>query len=150
MTNTEFETILADTTKSIVGDISWSVDEDHSPSVEFRAEIQSDAGWPLFVRASYYPLINAITYALILKTEGRIYALDIGKDHHNPTCEQVGEVHKHRWTEQFKDKYAYDPVDISRESCDPLVIWKEFCLEAKLAHSGRLYPPPPIQKDFLQ
>jgi len=44
LTNTEFETVLSDTTKRIDGDIAWQEDEDHSPCVEFRAEIQSEAG----------------------------------------------------------------------------------------------------------
>jgi hypothetical protein len=56
LTNTEFEAILEDPSKRIDRDISWQEDEDHSPSVEFRAEIQSEAGWPLFVRGSYNPL----------------------------------------------------------------------------------------------
>ena len=43
---------------------------------------------------------RTLTYALILKTAGRIYGLDLGKDHHNPQCEQVGEKHKHRWSER--------------------------------------------------
>jgi|GEM_PF-5467784 len=60
LTNTEFETILEDTTKRIEKDIVWVEDEDHSPSVEFRAEIASENGWPLFVRGSYNPLAQAL------------------------------------------------------------------------------------------
>ncbi len=101
LTNTEFESILSDDSKRIDADIIWMEDEDHSPSVEFGAKVESDAGWPLFVRGSYNPLISALSYALILKTAGRVYALDLGKDHHNPQCDQVGEKHKHKWTEQF-------------------------------------------------
>ncbi len=52
LTNNEFEAILGDTTKRIDGDIAWQEDEDHSPCVEFCAEVQSDAGWPMFVRGS--------------------------------------------------------------------------------------------------
>lgn len=84
---TEFETMLNDTTKRIEGDIVWQEDEDHSPCQEFRAEIQSWSGWPLFVRGSYNPLIPALSYVLLLKTTGRVYGLDLGKDHHNPQCQ---------------------------------------------------------------
>lgn len=49
LTLTEFETMLGDATKRIEGDIVWQEDEDHSPCLEFRAEIQSGSGWPLFV-----------------------------------------------------------------------------------------------------
>jgi hypothetical protein len=149
LTNTEFETILSDATKQIEGDIAWQEDEDHSPAIEFRAEVASDAGWPLFVRGSYNPLVPAVTFALILKTVGRVYALDLGKDHHNPECEQVGEKHKHQWTEKFRDKEAYVPKDITAEASDPVAVWSQFCAEAKLAHNGDLGSPSTPQGDLF-
>jgi len=149
LTNNEFEAILEDASKRIDGDISWQEDEDHSPAVEFRAEIVSNAGWPLFVRGSFNPLIPALSYVLILKTAGRIYGLDLGKDHHNPECEQVGETHKHRWTEQFRDKQAYAPDDITASNNDPVEAWTQFCAEANVTHNGTLATPPPQQGDFL-
>ena len=149
LTNTEFETILNDESKRIIGDIFWQEDEDRSPSVEFRAEVSSDAGWPLFIRGSYNPLIPALSYVMILKTTGRIYGLDLGKDHHNPQCNQVGEKHKHRWTEQLKDKEAYEPDDISEPASRPVEVWGQFCTEAKIIHSGTLAVPPPTQGDFF-
>lgn len=142
LTNTEFETILSDSSKRIDGNISWQEDEDHSPSVEFRAEVASDAGWPLFIRGSYNPIIPALSYVLILKTAGRIYGLDLGKDHHNPQCDQVGEKHKHKWTEQFRDKEAYVPNDITEPASDPVAVWNQFCAEARLTHNGTMAPPP--------
>ncbi len=149
LTNTEFDTILDDTSKQIDGDIDWQEDEDHSLSVEFRAEVQSDAGWPLFVRGSYNPLIPALSYMLILKTVGRVYGLDLGKDHHNPQCNQVGETHKHKWTEQFKDKEAYVPDDITHSANDPVAVWQQFCVESKITHNGRFPSPPPYQGDLF-
>jgi len=149
LTNTEFETILNDTSKRIDGDIAWQEDEDHSPLSEFRAEIQSDAGWPLFVRGSYNPLIPALSYVLILKTAGRVYGLDLGKDHHNPQCNQVGERHKHEWTEQFRDKEAYVPNDITGPASDPVAVWGQFCAEAKLTHNGKMASPPPTHADLI-
>jgi len=149
LTNTEFTSILADTSKQIDGTISWSEDEDHSPSLEFRVEVQSYAGWPLFIRGSYNRLAGALTYALILKSEGRIYALDLGKDHHNPECTQVGDKHKHRWSEQFRDKEAYAPVDITAPVTDPVAVWAEFCTEAKINHNGHMEQPAPIQEELF-
>ena len=89
LTDIEFTSILEDASKEIEGDIGWCEDEDHSPSLEFRIEVESSGGWPLFIRGSYNRLAETLTYALIMKSEGRIYALDLGKDHHNPTCTQV-------------------------------------------------------------
>lgn len=149
LTNAEFDAILADRSKRIVGDLTWSEDEDHSPSVEFRAEVSSGPGWPLFVRGSYNPLAGALTYVVILKTTGRICGLDLGKDHHNPTCENVGDKHKHQWREQFKDKQAYVPGDITAPASDPVAVWRQFCAQCNIEHQGTLAPPPPFQKDFL-
>ncbi len=149
LSNAEFETILSDTTKQIEAPISWQEDEDHSPALEFCAEVQSDSGWPLFVRGSYNPLIPALTYALILKTSGRIYALDLGKDHHNPECNQVGEKHKHRWTEKFRDKEAYVPDDITADASDPVAVWLQFCTEANLTHVGDMAAPTPQTGDLF-
>ncbi len=143
LTRTEFETLLNDASKRIEGDIVWQTDEDHSPCVDFRVEVRSDSGWPLFVRGSFNPLIPALSYVLILKTEGRVYGLDLGKDHHNPQCNQVGERHKHRWTEQFRDKEAYVPEDITADPSQPAEVWRQFCAEARIDHQGRMIAPPP-------
>ena len=149
MDDAELETILLDGSKAIAGDIKWSEDEDHSPAMEFRAAVDSQAGWPLFVRGSYNPLAEALTFALILKPVGRIYALDLGKDHHNPTCQQTGEKHKHRWSEQFSDKQAYVPEDITAGVDDPVAIWEQFCAEAKIEHNGKLETPQTVQKELF-
>lgn len=149
LTNAELASLMEDGSKRIEGDIAWCEDEDHSPALEFRAEILSETGWPLFVRGGYNRLAGSLTYAVILKTEGRIYALDLGKDHHNPECTQVGEKHKHRWTEQYTDKEAYSPEDISASVADPVAVWEEFCKEAKIVHQGKLAQPAPIQGDLF-
>jgi len=144
-TETELAALLADTSKAITGDISWAEDEDHSPAMEFRAEITSQAGYPLFVRGSFNPLAETLTFALIHASSRRIYALDLGKDHHNPSCTDVGEKHKHRWTDRFKDKDAYVPDDITQLATNPVAVWTEFCAEAKITHNGVMHPPPAHQ-----
>lgn len=113
MTQTEFETIINDATKRIVGDIVWEEDEDHSPAREFRAEIISDSGYPIFVNGSHNKEIATLSFTLVHRGAGRIYALDLGKDHHNRTCQFVGEKHKHRWKDPFRDTEAYIPTDIT-------------------------------------
>jgi hypothetical protein len=149
LTQNEFEAILADPSKRIDGDISWIEDEDHSPSVEFRVEIQSEPGYPLFLRGSYNPLAQALTFALIHRGAGRIYALDLGKDHHNPDCHNVGEKHKHKWREPVRDKEAYVPEDIQAPVNDPLAVWQEFCSEARIVHKGIMHAPPPLQRELF-
>ena len=144
LTNAEFSSILEDTSKRIDGDITWVEDEDRSPAWQFRAEIESEIGWSLFVNGRYNSLADSLSYTLILRTEGRIYGLDLGKDHHNPQCEQTGERHKHRWSEQYRDKEAYVPDDITAQISDPVAVWKQFCVEANIKHNGKLKQPPPL------
>jgi hypothetical protein len=145
LTEAEFQAILADPTKRIEGNILWDEDEDHSPAVEFRAEIESDAGYPLFVRGSVNRMAGTLTFAVIHRGVGRIYGLDMGKDHRNPNGQLVGETHKHRWTEQFQAKEAYVPPDINAPVTDPTAVWAQFCAEASIAHHGVLQHPPLVQ-----
>lgn len=149
LTNTEFASIMQDKSKRIEGNIDWIEDEDHSPARVFRANIESAAGWPLFVQGRYNSLARTLTYALILKTAGRIYGLDLGKDHHNPQCNQVGEKHKHTWSEQHRDTEAYVPSDITAQVSDPVEVWKQFCKEADIEHDGELRQPPPMQMEMF-
>lgn len=148
LTQTEFEAILADDTKRIGGNLRWRNDEDHSPAVEFRVEVESESGYPLFAVGRLNRAAGTLSYVLIHRTAGRIYALDLGADHHNPTCETVGEKHKHRWTQQYRDKCAYVPDDITAGVTEPVEVWRQFCSEAGVAHDGCLFEPPAIQGEL--
>ena len=148
LTDTEFAAILENESKRIRGDITWREDEDHSPALEFRVDVESKNGWPLLLKGRYNRAAGTLTYALILKTAGRIYGLDLGKDHHNPTCEQVGEKHKHRWSERYGDKEAYVPDDVNAPVSDPVAVWKEFCTGARIRHVGRMRRPLATQGEL--
>jgi len=141
MTQAEFETILGDTSKRIPTKIGWQEDEDHFPALEFKVEVESDAGYPIVVKGSFNPLAQTLSYVLIHRLAGRIYALDLGKDHHNPSCETVGEKHKHIWREGLRDKFAYVPEDITASPANPVAVWDQFCIEARLQHNGLNVPP---------
>lgn len=149
MQQTEFDALINDESKTINGDLYWINDEDHSPALEFKVNVESESGYPLVVKGSFNPLAQTLTYAFIHKIFGRIYALDIGKDHKNPTGEHVGETHKHRWSEKYRDKHAYIPPDITAFVTDPIAVWGQFCAEAKLMHKGIMHPPPPTQMELL-
>ena len=149
MDQTDFETLLEDPSKTIDGDIIWADDEDHSPALEFHVPLQSAAGMALFVRGSLNALAHTLSFMIIHRAWGRIYGLDLGKEHHNPNCTFVGETHKHRWTERFRDKHAYAPGDVTAAADDPLTAWRQFCEEAKIVHKGVMKLPPPRQLDLL-
>jgi len=150
MTKAEFEAILRDETKIIEGDIMWSEDEDHSPAVVFRTDVQTEAGWPLFINGNHNPLIPRTSYHLIHRQVGRIYGLDHGKEHPNPDGSgRVGEKHKHQWTEEFRDTCAYVPEDITAPPDDPVAVWEQFCREAGITHRGHMNPPPGRQRELM-
>jgi hypothetical protein len=110
-------------------------------------QARSEAGFPLFIRGSYNRLAETLTYALIHRAAGRIYSLDLGKDHHNPDCQNVGEKHKHRWKEQVRDKEAYVPGDITAPASDPRAVWQQFCTEAAIDHQGHMHAPPSLDAE---
>lgn len=148
LTQAEFEALIDDETKYIQGDLRWTEDEDHSPAVQFRAEVRSPAGYPLFVLGRLNRAAGKLSYVLLHRSTGRIYALDLGADHHNPTCQYIGEKHKHRWSDLYRDKQAYVPDDITAGVDDPTEVWRQFCAEAKITHQGALAEPEPVQESF--
>lgn len=79
LTDADFASILEDETKRIPDDVIWREDEDHSPAMEFRVDVESENGWPLLVKGRCNRAAGTLNYALILRTAGRIYALDLGK-----------------------------------------------------------------------
>jgi hypothetical protein len=144
----EFEAILGDSSKRIVGDLSWSEDEDHSPALYFRACIDTAAGHPLTVSGRFNALSGKLSFAIHHRSVGRICALDLGVGHRNPSGAQLGEKHKHRWTERHGDREAYVPEDITCAVDDPVGVWREFCVEATIHHDGTLAPPPARQLEL--
>jgi hypothetical protein len=149
MTQAEFEALLADNSKRIDQDILWQEDEDRSPGVEFRVPVNSDSGFPIFIKGWYNREAQTLSYSLIHRGVGRIYGLDLGKDHHNPSCDYVGEKHKHRWSDAVRDKDAYMPPDITIPATNPVGVWSEFCQKAKINHVGVMYPPPPVNLEMF-
>lgn len=71
----------------------------------------------------------------------------MGKDHHNPSCTNTGEKHKHSWTETMRDKEAYVPADITAPVTDPHAAWVQFCAELAITHEGILHTPPAVQME---
>jgi hypothetical protein len=144
MTDEEFDEIINDTSKRIDVDIVWQQDS-HPAYLGFRVEVISDKAYPLFIKGSCNPRINALSFVLIHRPVGRIYALDLGKDHANPDGIRVGEKHKHRWDQALRDKQAYVPSDITAPATEPIKVWRQFCLEAKIVHNNSMKELPPLQ-----
>ena len=137
----EFEKLIQDNSKTIKADVRWHEDDDHSPAKEFMTQVRSDADYPLFVVGRYNDLAGTLSYVLILRGVGRIYALDLGANHRNPDGRLVGVKHKHRWKEGFRDKQAYVPEDITEPWNRPIQVWEQFCKQARIRHEGKMNPP---------
>ena len=147
MTQEEFEAIIADDTKEVSENIVWVDDQDHSSAQEFRAEVNSVTGHPIFIRGWYSPLSGKLSYSMIHRGIGRIYGLDLGADHRNPDGTRVREKHKNSWREGARDKWAYEPEDITAPWNRPVEAWDQFCTEANLRHSGTMSQPE-VQMDL--
>lgn len=141
ITEQDFEAILRDPTKRIEGDIIWYPKKGSEPALEFRLPICSEPGWPLFVRAWWNPQSEKLTYTIVYRGTGRIIGLDMGRGHDNPTGEHLADVHKHLWSDQFRDKKAYTPPDITAPWDHPIDVWKQFCEEISVVHTGVMHPP---------
>ncbi|GIW94575.1 MAG: hypothetical protein KatS3mg110_2616 [Pirellulaceae bacterium] len=137
LSQSDVQQILNDNSKYIQGDVTWRPDRQHAQWLVFRVPVHSQFCGELYVKGSYNPSIPALSYALILDSKCRIYALDLGKRHHNPDCTHVGPKHKHVWTDAHGDKWAYEPSDITADATKPADAWTQFCREAKIHHRGR-------------
>ena len=136
----EYEAIIRDTSKRIAGDIRWEGGASSS-SESFRISVDSDEGYPLFVKGWFNPNSGKLSFAIIHSRVGRIYGLDLGAEHRNPDGDFVGEKHKNYWKPGCRDKWAFIPEDITATWDQPVLAWQQFCREARLDHRGRLYQP---------
>ncbi len=148
ITVSECNLIIEDTSKRIEDDLSWRVLEHHYPACMFRESVLSDEEHPLEIVGRWNPMAGKLSYVLLYRGEGRIYALDLGSAHRNPDGTRVGDPHKHKWTSEFRDKWAYVPEDITAPWDRPLEVWKQFCAEAKIDHRGMM-DAPSVQPHLL-
>ena len=108
---------------------------------EFKVEVNAANRYPIFVKGWYNPNSGKLSYSVIYRGVGRIYGLDLGAQHRNPNRELIGEKHKHYWKTDSRDKHAYIPNDISATWDQPEKVWKQFCAEMHLGHSGVMQNP---------
>ena len=144
LSSQEYQAIISDGTKSISGDIAWE-GRSNAPTREFRVDVQSDAGHPIFIKGWYNPLSGKLSYALVHRIVGRIHGLDLGAEHVNPDSIPVGGKHKNYWVPGSRDKWAYVPDDITETWDRPVAVWEQFCSEIHLQHQGTLRQPGPVQ-----
>jgi|SRR5690625_3959867 len=86
----------------------------------------------------------------ILYNSYRIKSLDIGKNHDNPPFNRknmVGKKHKHTWTDQWEDNWAYKPDDIT-DGAEFSQVLQEFFLECNIKCDVNIPELPPTQEEL--
>ena len=138
LSDTEFEQIMSDPSKRIVGDIAWRVDSGHAPAVKFRADLVSQRDWPLAVHGAWYPANGTLFFVLTHAGVGCVARLCVGfEGHNNPNGERLPTSHLHLWTEEYEDRWAHT-IEVDWDQNDPSPIWQAFCRELNVAHVGRM------------
>ncbi|MGQ9626584.1 MAG: DUF6978 family protein [Anaerolineae bacterium] len=74
--------------------------------------------------------------------------LDVGKRHHNPECDDVGAPHKHKWTDRFKDKWAYEPEEMGTRG-SIAEVFAAFLVECNIVLEGNFIEPPRSYQEAL-
>ncbi len=114
----------------------------------FDSQVLNDSGEPLYLRGWFNPYSGKLSFTLLRQGTGRIYGLDLGAGHRDPKGETIEGTHKHRWTEQYRDKQAYDPPDITADWNDPRSAWQQFCAELTMQHDG-IFQSPAVQGELM-
>ena len=126
--------------KRITEHNQWREGDDGSWYME--VPIEAEEQLPLRLYGRFNPRTANYTFILFC---GRLNLrrLDVGKRHHNPECDDVGSPHKHRWTDRFRDKWAYEPPEMENKSsiCDTFTT---FLAECNIALEGRFAEPPQV------
>jgi len=144
----EYDAIINDDTKVISENIEWQGHR-NSPSRKFRVNVDSVEEHPIFVSGWYNLRSGKLSFAIVHRTVGqRIYGLDLGAEHYNPDDQPVGEKHKNYWVPGSRDKWAYVPADITAPWDRPVEVWRQFCAEANIKHTGTIQHPN-IQREIL-
>lgn len=137
----EFEAILADDSKRIVGDVSWSPDPTKPGAFRFRADVNSDADQPMFIAGYLRISRSRLSYALIY-AERRIAAIDFGAvGHRNVDGAKIIGTHVHLWDARYQATEAYSVTAITAQLDQPLEAWAQFCGQFGIVHQGEMLEP---------
>ena len=134
--------IIADPDKRIDGDVAWSPVPDRERAWRFRLPVRTEPDLGLQVEGWFQPSRSQLNYTVLMPGIGRIYALNFGHLHRGERGRVLDGKHKHKWTEQAGDGYAYPPGDITATASEPDFAWHQFCAEAGLQHGGKFSLPP--------
>lgn len=142
---------IMESPKAIVEEIKWVPKSGREYIFEFIVPIVGQVDTiKLQLVANINTKINKFSFTILYNGSVRIKSLDIGKGHRNPPDKKinVGKKHKHTWTNEWKDQWAYKPDDITDGANFEQVFW-EFLKECNISFEGELPPIPPIQEELI-
>jgi len=129
--------------KHIEDDITWT--HKQKDWLEFRTRIECDADCTLWLVGSYNHCLDAYSYSFLANGQ-RLRGLDVGKDHHNPTCEDVGSPHVNYWTDPHEAKMAREADDID---CSTMASAIEGFLKLCKIDLNGIFHAPTVQERLL-
>lgn len=108
MSREEGET-LATIEKEINQDLKW---EARGNNMTLTADVIAIDGTKLKMHAVFHKNFQeSYRFSLVFRSEQVIKRWDVG-DHHNPDCINIDGPHKHYWTREARDSFAYPTADI--------------------------------------
>jgi hypothetical protein len=91
-----------------------------------------------------------ISVTLVVSGAYPIFRLDVNGSHQNRHTDAGRwhrQTHKHRWTDNCRDAFAYTPIEVIPN--DPEGVFREFCAEANIEFRGHVGNFPAAQLELI-
>lgn len=112
-----------------------------------RVPVVADEQVPLEWYARFNPRTGNYT-SILFWQRINLRRLDVGKLHHNPDGQNVGRIHKHRWTDAARHHVAYEPAEMARND-EVMTTLQKFLAECGITLRVALRnPPATYQRDL--
>ena len=142
----EVDRILDQPDLAVSGSYGWEVKANTRwAGIEIPVRGLAVAGSVLRLVVSINLIDSSRRNYLLLLDDERIRALCINGSHENRRCgtgSWRGQTHKHRWTTECRDRYAYTPVDITADTHQGEL--EQFCKECHIECRVTLAPIPAV------
>ncbi len=94
--------------KWIEEDVVWTLEEGY---LRFRVPVLCGEDYALRLIGTLTEKTGYYRYNLFVGDQPA-RMLHVGKRHHNPDCLKIDLRHKHKWTDEYGQHWAYEPTDI--------------------------------------
>ena len=138
----EFDAIIADKSKRIVGDVAWSESLGHQGAVEFGAPVLNYLNRPLRVHGWFRQSERKLSFTLLYGSV-RIAGIDFGRglSHRNIDGTRIVGAHMQLWVAVAQRAEAIPLPPEMPEWNEPVQVWVRFCAELGILHLDDLISP---------